>query len=449
MQVYPHVEIDGQKRLVIGGIEASKLARKFGTPLYVYSEDAIVDRMREYVLTMRDLYPFGHVAYASKAYLTLRMAQLVAEEGLWLDVVSGGELFIAMKGGFPPERIIFHGNNKTFEELEMAVAAGVGRIVIDSLDEIKRIERVAAQKKRRQDVLLRLTPGIDAHTHKALATGEIDSKFGIPMHQNQHVQAALMVLQAPHLNFLGVHCHIGSQIFETAPFAMAVKTMLNFIFEFQKRTGILISELDLGGGLGVPYTEEEPELGVKPYLEVITSTLLSESERFGLPPLRLFVEPGRSIVAQAGVTLYRVGTVKELPNGTVVAAVDGGMADNPRPMLYGAKYRAILVTGGRDRSPRPVRIVGRNCEEGDTLIEEAWLPPLRPGDILAVLVTGAYQYSMSSNYNALPRPAVVHVRDGQALLVVEREKYADLILRQRLVTPVKSMNSTNAKSASF
>jgi len=439
VEIYPHIALDERQRLAIGGIEAVKLARRFGTPLYVYSEDAIVGQMREYVSTLKELYPNSEVAYAGKAYLTMRMAQLVMCEGLLLDVVSGGELFIALKSGFPAERIIFHGNNKTFDELDMATTFGVGRIVADSVQEIKRIETLAAQKKKVQNVILRLAPGIDAHTHKFLATGDIDSKFGIPMHRTQPIEAAVMVQEAPHLRLVGFHCHIGSQIFDREPYVMAVKTMLNFIFELRKRTGIAISELDLGGGLGVSYTGGEKEMSIREYLLTLVSTFAAELKKLPLPHMKLIVEPGRSVVAKAGVTLYRIGTVKELPSGIMVAAVDGGMADNPRPLLYGAKYRAILANGPRGGSVRPYRIVGRNCEEGDTLIEEAWLPELRPGDILAVLVTGAYHYSMSSNYNALLRPAVVHVTQGQALLVVERQQYADLIEGQRLVNPVSSV----------
>lgn len=436
MELYPHITINDRQKLLIEKIEAVKLAKRYGTPLYVYSENAIIDRMREYTQTLKGLYPNGQVAYASKAYLTLRMAQLAAQEGLWLDVASGGELYIALKSGFPAERIIFHGNNKTFEELDMALASGVGRIVIDSLEEIKTVELLAAQRNKIQSVFLRLAPGVDSHTHKFLATGEITSKFGIPMYQDQHFKAARMVNEAPHLLLRGFHCHIGSQIFETAPFITAVKIMLNFVFELKKKTGICVQEVDMGGGLGVAYTAEENEVGIREYLTALTSAFLTESQKLGLADLKLFVEPGRSIVAKAGVTLYRVGAIKKLPNGTIVAAVDGSMSDNPRPMLYGAKYRAVLAAGRRETKMLPVRIVGKACEEGDTLIQEAWLPPLNPGDLLAVLVTGAYHYTMASNYNGLLRPAVVHVSDSRSMLVVKRQRYEDLVAGQKLVMPV-------------
>lgn len=445
MDILPHIRADNG-RLIIGGVDAVKLARKYGTPLYVYSEDAITERMREYLGNLRALYPSSDVAYASKAYLTLRMAQLVSQEGLLIDVASGGELFIALKSGFPPERILLHGNNKTFDELELAITSGVGRIVADSTDELKRISRIAAHHRKTQTVLIRLAPGIDAHTHKYLATGEIDSKFGIPMHRNWHLEAATLARSLPGIDLAGFHCHVGSQIFDVSPFVMAVKTMIHFYYELYRRTGFIPRDLDVGGGLGISYTGQEEELPVPTYAQAITSALENECASLGIPKPHLIIEPGRSIVAKAGVTLYRVGTVKELPNGTCVAAVDGGMADNPRPMLYGAKYKAVLASRVQSPELRPVRIVGRNCEEGDTLIEEAWLPPVKPGDILAVLVSGAYQYTMSSNYNALTRPAVVHIIDGQALVAVERQTYNHLISGQRLINPLRDLKQASGIS---
>ncbi len=435
VESHPRIEYDVEKGLVIGGIPASRLARKFGTPLYVYSEDLMVERMREYVSSFSKAYPDSAIAYASKAYLTMRMARLVAQEGLWIDTASGGELFIALQAGFPAERIILHGNNKTAEELEMAVTAGVGRIVIDNMDELVRLQRIARKERRVQRVLIRLTPGIDPHTHKYLTTGEISSKFGVAMAGDAHFQIALEAEHAPNLNLLGFHCHIGSQIFESAPFADAARIMMGFVAELRQKTGILAREIDLGGGLGVHYTDEGDEKAgdVSPaaHLSALAAEVKKQAEALSFPLPKLFVEPGRSIVAAAGVTLYTVGSVKQLPNGETVAAVDGGMADNPRPMLYGAKYRAVPVLPTMGAESRPVRIVGKHCEEGDVLIAEAQLPPLKAGDIIALLTSGAYQYSMRSNYNALLNPAVVHVAGGQAFVVVERQKYRDLIARER------------------
>ena len=435
METHQHIELDGDRGLLIGGVPASKLAKKFGTPLYVYSEDALVERMREYVRSFAAVYPDTAVAYAGKAYLTMRMARLVAQEGLFLDTASGGELYIALQAGFPPGRILLHGNNKSAKELEMAVVSGVGRVVVDNLDELDRLQRIARKQRRVQNVLLRLTPGIDPHTHKYLATGEISSKFGFAMHGENHFTAAMQALKSPNLNLLGFHCHIGSQIFDSRPFEAAARVMVDFAAAFREKTGMTAKELDLGGGLGVKYT---PDVEADPpspadYLSRLADEVKRRAAELDFPLPRLFVEPGRSIVAAAGVTLYTVGSVKELPNGETVVAVDGGMADNPRPMLYGAKYQAVPAMPPRSSELRAVRVVGKHCEEGDTLIARAELPPLRPGDVLAVLVSGAYQYSMRSNYNALPNPAVVHVADKQPFLVVERQKYRDIIAKERPV----------------
>jgi diaminopimelate decarboxylase len=450
LEIYPYIEVDERKGLLIGGVPASRIARRHGTPLYVYSEEAIVDRMREYSTSLSLVYPDSAVAYAGKAYLTMRMASLVAREGLWLDVASGGELYVALQAGFPPERVIFHGNNKSQDELTMAVQAGVGRVVVDNLDELAGLQKTAKEQGRVQDILLRLTPGIDPHTHKYLATGEIDSKFGIAMHGDRHFAAARAASRSPNLNLLGFHCHVGSQVFDTSVFVATARAMMNFALALRDRDGIAARELDLGGGLGVVYAEgpgegelrhgdacgtttEEMEVPPRRYLAEMALEVkrLGQEKAFPLP--RLYVEPGRSIVAAAGVTLYTVGSVKELPDGVTVAAVDGGMSDNPRPMLYGTRYRAVTVQPPRETGVRRVRIVGKHCEEGDTLIQEAYLPPLRPGDLLAVLVSGAYQHSMRSSYNALPAPAVVHVARQRAFTVVERQTYRDLVAKERPV----------------
>jgi len=435
LEIHPHIDLHEEKGLVIGGVPASRLAKKFGTPLYVYSEDAIVERMREYVSALSDVYPDSAVVYAGKAYLTMRMARLAAQEGLFLDTASGGELYIALQAGFPPQKILLHGNNKSAEELLMAVAAGIGRIVVDNLDEMDRLQRIARKQRRVQNVLIRLTPGIDPHTHKYLSTGEISSKFGVAMHGDRHFAAVLEAERSPNLNLLGFHCHIGSQVFEVSPFIAAARTMLDFVAALKERTGIVTRELDLGGGLGVRYTADDGNSAGDPTPASYVADLAGEVKRraaeLSVPLPRLFVEPGRSIVAAAGVTLYTVDSVKELPNGEVVVAVDGGMADNPRPMLYGARYRAVPVLPGGRAELRPARVVGKHCEEGDTLIEKAELPSLRAGDLLAILVSGAYQHSMRSSYNALLNPAVVHVADKQAFVVVERQKYRDLIAKER------------------
>jgi len=429
LQLYPGIEVSKDGQLLAGGIRVVDLARMFGTPLYVYVEDSIRERAREYLGELRRLAGRAEVAYASKAYLSMRMARIASEEGLWLDVASGGELFVALKAGFPPERILFHGNNKSSEELRLAIGSGVGRVVADSFSEIRRIQEVASALGRVQAVLIRIAPGIDPHTHKALATGRIDSKFGIPVYRNAHIEAVSLALKMKNIRFSGFHCHVGSQIFEKTWFELAGKTMAGVCQDCLETTGVFPDECDLGGGLGVAYVPEERNLPVREYCEALVGSFYGRLRASGLPLPRVFVEPGRSIVAQAGITLYRVGTIKRLPSGQKLLAVDGGMADNPRPMLYSAKYRCFLARQAR-QGHLSYRVVGKNCEEGDTLIEEACLPTVKSGDILAVMVTGAYHYSMSSNYNALPRPAVVHVYEGRAFLVVRRQTYMDLLDEQ-------------------
>ncbi len=431
MRIRPHIEIDPVRGLLIGGVQAVKLAEKHGTPLYVYSEDAIRDSMREYSQALGDTYPQYEIVYAGKAYLTMRMAEIVHEEGLWLDVSSGGELFIALKAGFPAGRIVFHGNNKSEEEIRMAVGAGVGRIAIDNVTELERVQREAASQGVVQGVFLRLTPGIDPHTHEYLSTGEIDSKFGIPMHSGQHLAAVSLTLDSPNLKLMGIHCHIGSQIFDHSPFRLAADIMVDFAAEVRDKLGYVIPELDLGGGLGVRYKEAGEDSGVKTHLRNAARRVAEGCLGRGLPLPRLFFEPGRSVVAASAVTLYTVGTVKTLPNGNLIAAVDGGMSDNPRPVLYGAEYEAVLARPYKEQELLSFRVVGKHCEEGDTLIRSAKLPMLRPGDVIAVLVSGAYQYAMRSNYNHLPNPAVVHVADRQSYVVIERQTLADLIAKER------------------
>ena len=419
------------------------LAKRFGTPLYVYSEDEMISRMREYKSAMKTHAGEGQIAYAGKAYLTVRMARLVADEGLWINVASAGELYIAKAAGFPAHKLLLHGNNKTQEELDMAVRLGVGRIVVDNLDEIRMVEDAAKNCDRVQDVLLRVTPGIDPHTHEYLTTGEIDSKFGIPLHKDLGTQAAFQINLCPHLNLKGVHCHIGSQILEIEPFVRAAEVMMEYIAALWRTTGISVEELNLGGGLGVAYTDET-EVPVSDYIMAIANTIHAKACKLGVKVPVLFVEPGRSIVGQAGMTLYTVGAVKELPGGESVASVDGGMSDNPRPMLYGAKYRAVVCGKSEETLSKPMRIVGKHCEEGDTLIKGIRLPGLEQGDILALMVTGAYHYTMSSNYNGALRPAVVHLRDQRAHLVVERQSYADLVRGQTAIMAGESHDYTKA-----
>jgi len=406
-----------------GMLEA--LAAELGTPLFVYDEDDLRRRCREYVST----FGAGNVAYAGKAFLCVAMARLVAEEGLHLDVATGGELHVALHAGFPPERIVFHGNNKSTAELTAALDAGVGRIVADSFDELERLERLATERSARPSVLVRVTPGVEAHTHEFIETGTLDSKFGFTTHDGVALEAARRVVESPALRFGGLHCHIGSMIERLDAYARAVAIVIDLCAAIEESTGTRVEELNMGGGLAARYLATDPLMSLAEYESTLRTTLKECVANAGIGEVpRLRVEPGRSISAPAAITLYRVGTVKAIPHGRTYVAVDGGMSDNPRPVLYGAGYEAYLPD--RIDEPRPLvcSIAGKHCEQGDLVVTDARLPDgVRVGDLLAVPVTGAYGYAMASNYNKVPRPAVVFVRDGQARVVVRRETPDDLV----------------------
>ena len=405
-----------------GMLEA--LATELGTPLFVYDEDDLRRRCREYVST----FGAGNVAYAGKAFLCVAMARLVAEEGLHLDVATGGELHVALHAGFPPEWIVFHGNNKSTAELTAALDAGVGRIVADSFDELDRLERLAMERSAQPSVLVRVTPGVEAHTHEFIETGTEASKFGFTVAGGVARLAASRVATSDHLDLVGLHCHIGSQIYVLDSYARAVHIVVALARELEL-AGIGITELNFGGGLGARYLAADPELAISEYARVLHDAVADARSETGLvAEPRLMVEPGRSIVAPAALTLYRVGTIKMIPAIGTYVAVDGGMSDNPRPVLYGAGYEAFLPRSiGAVRS-LPVTVVGKHCEQGDILVAGAQLPDdVAVGDLLATPTTGAYGYSMASNYNKVPRPAVVFVHDGEARVVVRRETLDDLL----------------------
>ncbi|MGZ8764656.1 MAG: diaminopimelate decarboxylase [Acidimicrobiia bacterium] len=392
-------------------VDLEALAREFGTPLFVYDEAELRRRCRAYV----DAFGEGSVAYAGKAFLCTAMVRLVAEEGLHLDVATGGELHVAVHAGFPPERIVFHGNNKSDEEIVAAIEAGVGRIVADSFDELDRLERLRFP----DDVLVRVTPGVEAHTHEYIETGTERSKFGFSVSTGAAIDAVARVVTSPVLRFGGIHCHIGSQVFRLDSYAKAARVIGAFAATCERATGTAIPLVNAGGGLGARYLADDPDPELTEYAGALRSAL-------GDRPL--MVEPGRSIAAPAAVTLYRVGTVKEIPGIATYVAVDGGMSDNPRPVLYGAGYEAYLPARIEEARPRMVSIAGKHCEQGDVIITDAHLPAaVVPGDLLVTPVTGAYGYSMASNYNKVPRPAVVFVEGGQARVVVRRETLDDLL----------------------
>jgi diaminopimelate decarboxylase len=420
--------VDSAGRLAIDGVDLESLAREHGTPLYVYSETELRARAREY----REAFGPDAVSYAGKAFLCGAMARLVEEEGLHLDVATGGELQVALHTGFPASRVVFHGNNKSDAELRLALEVGVGRIVADSFDELDRIEAVVAGGTGAAHVLVRVTPGVEAHTHEYIATGADDSKFGFTVSNGSARDAAVRVIKSPAMRFAGFHCHIGSQILVLESFARAAAVVAELAAEVIRETDVVVPEINLGGGLGVPYTASEldaPSIGE--FGRETRSTFADACATFGLDPApALTVEAGRSIAAPAGVTLYTVGTVKEIPGVRTYVAVDGGMSDNPRPATYGAAYEAALPA--RVTAPRPfvATVAGKHCEQGDLLVRDAHLPAdLSIGDVLVTPVTGAYGYSMASNYNLVPRPAVVFVRDGRARVVVRRETFADLVAR--------------------
>ncbi len=421
--------VDAVGRLAIDGVDLEALAREHGTPLYVYSETELRARAAEY----REAFGPGAVSYAGKAFLCGAMARLVADEGLHLDVATGGELQLALHAGFPAGRIVFHGNNKSDAELALALERGVGRIVADSFDELDRIDAlVSAHHTAPARVLVRVTPGVEAHTHEYIATGADDSKFGFTVSNGSARDAALRVVKSEAMHFAGFHCHIGSQILVLESFARAAAVVAGLAADVVRATDAAVPEINLGGGLGVPYTADELDApSIAEFGRETSANFADACATFALDPVpALTVEAGRSIAGPAGVTLYTVGTIKQIPGVRTYVAVDGGMSDNPRPATYGAAYEAALPA--RVTAPRPLvaTVAGKHCEQGDLLVRDAHLPAdVAVGDVLVTPVTGAYGHSMASNYNLVPRPAVVFVRDGQARVVVRRETFADLVAR--------------------
>jgi diaminopimelate decarboxylase len=415
---------DGEVR--IGGVAVSGLAATYGTPLWVVDEHDLRERCRQY----REGFEGVDVAYASKAWCTVGILQIVDEEGLLVDVASGGELHTALVAGIDPARLIFHGNNKSVAELEQAVEVGVGRIVVDSFDELERLEQVAAAADATVPIWLRVTPGIDAHTHEYVRTGHDDSKFGFTLSLGLAEQAAVRADELAHVDLVGLHAHIGSQIFGTDPFVANAEVMLELIVALRDEHGIEVGELNLGGGMGIRYTHEDHPVDVVRYGKAVLETVDEVCARLGLARPKLSVEPGRAIVGPSTVTLYEVGTVKRLPGLRTYVSVDGGMSDNIRPALYEAEHEVALANRGEVADREPMTVVGKHCESGDLVREHAPLPgDLRPGDLLVVAATGAYNDAMASNYNRLPRPGAVLVRDGEVRELVRRETLDDLVRR--------------------
>lgn len=427
MKLHGTMKVNTAGHLEIGGCDATELLKEFGSPLYVMDETLIRKNCRNYVGSFRSVYPDSEVIYASKVFSAQAIVRLIQQEDMGLDVVSAGELFTAISVNFPVTRIYFHGNNKSPEELEMALKAGVHRIIADSFYELELLNSIAAKMGKKADILLRLSPGIDAHTHHYIKTGTIDSKFGFCIANGQALEAVLAAEAYPSLELWGVHCHIGSQIFDLNSYAEAARTMMTFVKEITDKTGKPVRELNLGGGMGIYYSAGDSPQDLSQYAKCIADNVKACVAEFGLTLPKIIVEPGRSIVGEAGVTLYTVGAIKDIPGVRKYVAVDGGMTDNPRPALYQAKYEAALANRMNEEPAEKVSIAGKCCESGDMLIWDIELPVARSGDILAVSSTGAYNYSMSSNYNRNLKPAVVFVADGKARVAVRRETFEDLL----------------------
>lgn len=413
--------------LEIGGVDTLKLAQKYGTPLYVYDVALIKERARGFKKTFEELGVKAQVAYASKAFSAIAIYQLMQEEGLSLDVVSGGELYTAMQAGFPAERIHFHGNNKTRHEMEMAIEYGIGCIVIDNFYEIELLAEILREKEASVSVLIRVTPGIEAHTHDYILTGQDDSKFGFGLTNGQAEDAIKRVLAIDVFHLIGLHCHIGSQIFETTGFKLAAHRIMEQLVIWRDALGFHADVLNLGGGFGVRYTADDQPLPPSQYVREIIADVREVAMANNLDMPEIWIEPGRSLVGEAGTTLYTIGSRKEVPEIRSYVAVDGGMSDNIRPSLYEAKYDAVIAERPLEEPAETVSIAGKCCESGDMLIWDLPLPKSDAGEVLAVFCTGAYGYSMANNYNRIPRAAVVFVENGEDKLVVARETYENLV----------------------
>ena len=420
-------EAKDNAHLYIGGCDVVELIEEYGTPLYVFDEVTIRARCQEFRNAFSKLYADTLIIYASKAFLNRALAIILDEEDLGLDVVSGGELSIAKAAYFPSEKIYFHGNNKTLDELRLAINSRIGRIVVDNLHELELLNRLSREANAKQDILLRLNPGVDPHTHRHTTTGILDSKFGFPIATGQAEAAVARAMSMHNVKLVGLHFHLGSPINDVSPYQIAIELVLHFAKEMNRKHGFLLSEFSPGGGFPVRYTHDSSVLSIADYAQAILSKLVSTVDELGLPRPRCVIEPGRSIIAQAGVAVYTVGVIKEIPGIRKYVAIDGGMGDNIRPALYEAKYEAVVANKLDEEASDKVTIAGRYCESGDVLVRDAIIPPIVYGDILAIPVSGAYCIPMSSNYNSVPRPGIIMVKDRKARLIRRRESYQDIM----------------------
>lgn len=426
IEIFPVTAEVKKNYLHLGGCDVVELARQYGTPLYIFDEETLRKQCCEFTGRFTARYPDTAVVYACKAYINLALARIFQEEGLGLDVVSAGEMAIARAAGFPLNKAYFHGNNKGEEELNLALEWGIGRVVVDNFHELSLLQDIASRMKKKQDILLRLSPGVDPHTHHKTTTGILDSKFGFPIVTGQAEEAVKLALKQPNLNLIGLHSHLGSPIFEMEPYKEAIEIVLDFSARMKGKYNFNMKEFSPGGGYAIQYVRESPPPPVAAYADAISSALKEGCKKFGLSLPRMIIEPGRAIVGRAGVALYQVGARKDIPGLRTYISVDGGMADNIRVSLYGARYEALAANRAEDENTNVFTIAGKFCESGDILLRDVSFPALRPGDLLALPASGAYCLSMASNYNASLRPAVVIVKDGKAKLCRRRETYEDL-----------------------
>ena len=426
MKLFGSMKVEGNE-LYVGGVKASALSKEYGTPLYVIDEELVRSNCRRYYNAMKCEERGNRVTYAGKAFINMSMCNLVNEENLYLDVVSGGELYTAYKAGFPLERIYFHGNNKSDYEIDLGVRLGIGRFIVDNIHELEVLNSIAQEYGRVQKVYLRITPGVEAHTHEYIKTGQLDSKFGFPVIGDTVYDAIKRAMELEYIELNGLHCHIGSQIFDLEPFEDTTEIMLNLINDIKETLGYEIKELDLGGGFGIYYTEGDKPKEIEEYCSVIINKGDEICRKLNMNVPILSIEPGRSIVGNAGLTLYTVGAIKEIPNIRKYVSVDGGMSDNIRPALYSANYESLIANRVFDNSKEIVTVAGKCCESGDVLLNSIEMPRMETGDILAIMSTGAYGHSMANNYNRIPKAAVVSVSNGISKVMCKRETYEDLL----------------------
>ena len=421
-------DVNSLGHLCIGGADTVELSQQFGTPLYVFDEKDVRNNCKEFKGAMDEYYGGNAlVLYASKAFSCKEMYRLVDSEGLGADVVSGGELYTALSAGFPAEKIYFHGNNKTREELEYALDSKIGRIVADNIFELETINELAKEKGIKAEVLFRIKPGIDAHTHDFIKTGQIDSKFGFALENGEAFEAVKEVLKMENVQLVGIHCHIGSQIFETEPFVLAAQVMIGFADKIRKELGLILSEINFGGGYGIKYLNSDKPVTKNESIKLLCNAVKKTCDSMDYPLPKILIEPGRSIVGASTLTLYKIGAVKTIKDIRTYVSIDGGMADNPRYALYQSKYEAVIANKADQPKDFTATIAGKCCESGDLIGENMKIQTPEVNDTLAVLATGAYNYSMASNYNRIPRPAAVMVNDGKARLIIKRETYEDII----------------------